>query len=101
MCVLFCVCLSICRPVRLYVFLSVDQPIYLCTHSFPCNSTDPLCTYVQVDVMADLSSALELTLGDLVKEKYKADFFILDQYPLAIRPFYTMPSATNPLFSNR
>ena len=56
---------------------------------------------MQVDTMADLSSALELTLGDLVKEKYKADFFILDQYPLSIRPFYTMPSATNPLFSNR
>lgn len=51
--------------------------------------------------MADLSSSLELTLGELVKEKYKSDFFILDQYPLAIRPFYTMPSAANPLFSNR
>jgi aspartyl/asparaginyl-tRNA synthetase len=83
------------------VFLCVDQRLYLRTHSLPCNSTDPHCTYVQVDEMADLSSALELTLGDLVKEKYKADFFILDQYPLAIRPFYTMPSATNPLFSNR
>jgi aspartyl/asparaginyl-tRNA synthetase len=35
-----------------------------------------------------------------VKEKYNADFFILDQYPSAIRPFYTMPSPTNPLYSN-
>ena len=51
--------------------------------------------------MADLSSALELTLGELVKVKYNADFFILDQYPSAIRPFYTMPSPSNPLFSNR
>jgi aspartyl/asparaginyl-tRNA synthetase len=48
-----------------------------------------------------LSSALELTLGELVKQKYSADFFMLDQYPSAIRPFYTMPSAVNPLYSNR
>ena len=45
----------------------------------------------QVDELADLSSALELTLGELVKQKYKADFYMLDQYPSAIRPFYTMP----------
>ena len=51
--------------------------------------------------MADLSSSLELILGELVKVKYNADFFILDQYPSAIRPFYTMPSPSNPLFSNR
>ncbi|TKA22397.1 Aspartate--tRNA ligase, cytoplasmic, partial [Cryomyces minteri] len=25
--------------------------------------------------------------------KYKTDFYVLDQFPLAIRPFYTMPSA--------
>ena len=55
---------------------------------------------VQVDDMADLSSAIELQLGQLVKEKYQADFFILDQYPSAVRPFYTMLNASNPLFSN-
>ena len=54
----------------------------------------------QVDELADLSSSLELTLGELVKAKYNADFYILDQYPSAIRPFYTMPSPTNPLYSN-
>jgi aspartyl-tRNA synthetase len=54
----------------------------------------------EVDELADLSSALELTLGDLVKAKYGADFYILDQYPSGIRPFYTMPSASNPLYSN-
>jgi len=55
---------------------------------------------IQVDDMADLSSAVELQLGQLVKDKYNADFFILDQYPSAVRPFYTMLNATNPLFSN-
>lgn len=54
-----------------------------------------------MDDLADLSSSIELTLGELVKAKYNADFFILDQYPSAIRPFYTMPSTTNPLYSNR
>jgi aspartyl-tRNA synthetase len=54
-----------------------------------------------VDELGDLSSAIELSLGELVKAKYDADFFILDQYPSAIRPFYTMPSAENPLYSNR
>jgi aspartyl-tRNA synthetase len=54
----------------------------------------------EVDDMSDLSTALELSLGELVKAKYNADFYILDQYPAAIRPFYTMPSQSNPLFSN-
>jgi aspartyl/asparaginyl-tRNA synthetase len=42
------------------------------------------------DEMADLNGATELRLGELVKEKFDTDFFILDQYPSKIRPFYTM-----------
>lgn len=53
-----------------------------------------------IDELGDLSSALELSLGQIVKEKYNADFFILDQYPSAIRPFYTMPNPANPVLSN-
>ena len=60
-----------------------------------------LHSQLQVDELADLSSSLELTLGALVKEKYSTDFFMLDQYPLAVRPFYTMPSPHDPLYSNR
>lgn len=33
-------------------------------------------------------------------QKYGTDFYVLDKYPLAVRPFYTMPSpetASNPL----
>jgi aspartyl-tRNA synthetase len=41
----------------------------------------------------DLSTPQEKRLGALVLEKYGSDFYVLDQYPLAIRPFYTMPSA--------
>lgn len=48
----------------------------------------------------DLSTPNEKLLGKLVREKYKTDFYILDKYPLAVRPFYTMPSAENPRWSN-
>ena len=29
--------------------------------------------------------------------QYGTDFYILDKYPLAVRPFYTMPDPTNPV----
>lgn len=54
----------------------------------------------EVNDMEDLSASLELSLGELVKEKYQADFFAMDQYPSAIRPFYTMPNVTAPQHSN-
>ncbi|KAM6080417.1 aspartate--tRNA ligase, cytoplasmic [Theristicus caerulescens] len=48
----------------------------------------------------DLSTPNEKLLGRLVKEKYDTDFYILDKYPLAVRPFYTMPDPVNPKNSN-
>jgi hypothetical protein len=39
----------------------------------------------EVDEMADLSSSLELNLGELVKTKYDADFYILDQVRVKFR----------------
>eukprot|EP01025_Chloroclados_australasicus_P032334 TRINITY_DN3277_c0_g3_i1.p1 TRINITY_DN3277_c0_g3~~TRINITY_DN3277_c0_g3_i1.p1 ORF type:complete len:595 (-),score=55.18 TRINITY_DN3277_c0_g3_i1:165-1757(-) len=48
----------------------------------------------------DLTTELEKALGQLVKEKYGTEFYILHQYPLCVRPFYTMPSAKNPKLSN-
>jgi len=32
--------------------------------------------------------------------QYDTDFYILDKYPLAVRPFYTMPDPNNPKQSN-
>lgn len=46
------------------------------------------------------STENEKLLGRLVREKYKTDYFILDKFPLAIRPFYTMPDPVNPELSN-
>ncbi|VDL55497.1 unnamed protein product [Hymenolepis diminuta] len=48
----------------------------------------------------DLSTPAEKFLGKLVKEKYGTDFYILDKFPLAIRPFYTMPDPHNNKVSN-
>ncbi len=39
----------------------------------------------------DLSTEMERFLGGLVRDKYKTDFYMLDKFPLEIRPFYTMP----------
>ncbi|KAI1641143.1 hypothetical protein F4809DRAFT_213219 [Biscogniauxia mediterranea] len=38
---------------------------------------------------ADLGTRAEIRLGQLVKEKYKTDYYILDKFPTSARPFYT------------
>jgi aspartyl-tRNA synthetase len=48
-------------------------------------------TEEQQGAFDDLSTVNEKILGDLVLEKYDTDFYIMDKYPLSIRPFYTMP----------
>lgn len=45
----------------------------------------------------DLSTANEKLLGKIILEKYGTDFYILDKFPLAVRPFYTMPDPVNPV----
>lgn len=48
----------------------------------------------------DLSTPMEKLLGRIVKVKYGTDFFMLDKYPLAVRPFYTMPDPNDKRYSN-
>jgi aspartyl-tRNA synthetase len=48
----------------------------------------------------DLDTEKEKALGRIVKEKFKTDFYIMDRYPLSVRPFYTMPCPDNPALSN-
>eukprot|EP00055_Hartaetosiga_balthica_P003257 m.7147 g.7147 ORF g.7147 m.7147 type:complete len:540 (+) comp2717_c0_seq1:1-1620(+) len=48
----------------------------------------------------DIGTPQEKLLGRLVKEKYNTDFYILDKFPLCIRPFYTMPSPEDERYSN-
>uniref|UniRef100_A0A915DBU2 Aspartate--tRNA ligase, cytoplasmic n=1 Tax=Ditylenchus dipsaci TaxID=166011 RepID=A0A915DBU2_9BILA len=52
------------------------------------------------DHQEDLGAPNERFLGDLVRAKYGTDFFVLDKFPLAVRPFYTMPDPNNELYSN-
>ncbi|XP_037440616.1 aspartate--tRNA ligase 2, cytoplasmic-like [Triticum dicoccoides] len=54
----------------------------------------------EIEPMGDLNTEAEKKLGRLVKEKYGTEFFILYQYPLAVRPFYTMPCYDDPAYSN-
>eukprot|EP00736_Rhodelphis_marinus_P001229 Rmarinus@m.29069 len=48
----------------------------------------------------DLSTENERLLGQLVKKEYDTDFYFLDRFPLAVRPFYTMPAPDDPKYSN-
>ena len=48
----------------------------------------------------DLSTAQEKALGAIVKEKYNSDFFMLERFPMDVRPFYTMPCSDDARYSN-
>ncbi|KAJ8614211.1 hypothetical protein CTAYLR_001115 [Chrysophaeum taylorii] len=51
-------------------------------------------------VDGDLSGANERNLGEIVKARFGADLFVVDRYPAALRPFYTMPCPDDPTYSN-
>lgn len=53
-----------------------------------------------LDETADLSTPNEKLLGRLVKAKYDTDFYMLDKFPLSVRPFYTMPDPNDMKWSN-
>ncbi|KAK9266563.1 hypothetical protein L1049_021496 [Liquidambar formosana] len=55
---------------------------------------------VNVDPLGDLNTEAERKLGQLVLEKYGTEFYILHRYPLAVRPFYTMPCYDDQTYSN-
>lgn len=48
----------------------------------------------------DLSTPQEKKLGVLIGKKYETDFYIVDKYPAAVRPFYTMPCPHDKKYSN-
>ncbi|KAJ0967316.1 hypothetical protein J5N97_024233 [Dioscorea zingiberensis] len=55
---------------------------------------------LEVDPFGDLNTESERKLGRLVFDKYGTEFYILHRYPLAVRPFYTMPCPDDPAYSN-
>lgn len=48
----------------------------------------------------DLATRDEIRLGQLVKEKYDTDYYVLDKFPRGARPFYTMPDPDDDKFTN-
>ncbi|KAJ5115262.1 hypothetical protein NUU61_001021 [Penicillium alfredii] len=48
----------------------------------------------------DLATRDEIRLGQLIKEKYGADYYILDKFPRSARPFYTMPDPEDDKLTN-
>ncbi|CAN6277535.1 unnamed protein product [Urochloa humidicola] len=54
---------------------------------------------VHVDPMGDLNTEAEKKLGELVRDKYDTEFYMLCRYPSAVRPFYTMPCPDDPRYS--
>lgn len=54
----------------------------------------------EIDFFEDFSTRTERRLGELVKEQYNTDYYILDKFPASARPFYTMPDPNDPRRSN-
>lgn len=54
----------------------------------------------EVDPLGDINTEMEKKLGEIVKAKFGTDFYIMHRYPLAARPFYTMPCPDDPLYTN-
>lgn len=48
----------------------------------------------------DFNRECERAIAAIVKEKYHVDFFVVRDYPLGVRAFYTKRSDTDPLLSN-
>ncbi|CAI9268769.1 unnamed protein product [Lactuca saligna] len=62
--------------------------------------------YVFVNMFNKLNERCQEDLEAIKKQypftplKYGTEFYILHRYPLAVRPFYTMPCPDNALYSN-
>lgn len=48
----------------------------------------------------DLTTAMEKRLGQIIREKYDTDFYVLDKFPMSVRPFYTKACPEDPKLSN-
>lgn len=82
-------------PVQPFTFL--DPPLVL---TFPDARKMLAEADVQIGPDEDMNTPAEKLLGRLIKAKYDTDFYILDKFPLAVRPFYTMPDPEEPGASN-
>ena len=61
---------------------------------------DGVDTTEQDNFENDLTTAMEKRLGQIIRSKYDTDFYVLDEFPMAVRPFYTKRHPTNKDLSN-
>ncbi|KKY16800.1 putative aspartyl-trna synthetase [Phaeomoniella chlamydospora] len=54
----------------------------------------------QEAMTTDLSTAMEKQLGKIIRAKYDTDFYVLDEFPMSVRPFYTKRHPENKDLSN-
>lgn len=52
------------------------------------------------DEFDDLHTRAEIRLGQLVKERFGTDYYILDKFPTSARPFYALPDEKDPRRTN-
>ncbi len=48
----------------------------------------------------DIGTEQETKLGQIIADKYNIDFYWVDRYPAAVRPFYTMLDPQDQRYSN-
>jgi len=53
--------------------------------------------FLKASLTAYISTENEKRLGRIIKSKYDTDYFIIDKFPMDLRPFYTMPDPNNPV----
>jgi aspartyl/asparaginyl-tRNA synthetase len=66
----------------------------------PISTTSSRLTSIGLFALADRrysSTENEKRLGRIVKAKFNTDYFIIDKFPMALRPFYTMPDPEDPV----
>ncbi|KAG5653060.1 hypothetical protein H0H81_002440 [Sphagnurus paluster] len=54
----------------------------------------------QIGPTDDMNTENEKRLGGLIRAKYDTDYYIIDKFPMEIRPFYTMPDPEDTTVSN-
>uniref|UniRef100_W5LES6 Aspartate--tRNA ligase, cytoplasmic n=1 Tax=Astyanax mexicanus TaxID=7994 RepID=W5LES6_ASTMX len=64
------------------------------------NTHRHLTEFVGLDIEMAFNYHYHEVIDSITDTMYDTDFYVLDKYPLAVRPFYTMPDPSNPKYSN-
>jgi aspartyl-tRNA synthetase len=55
---------------------------------------------ISMGELDDMDTPTERKLGEIIRNKYNVDFYIIDRFPSNIRPFYTQPSKEDPRYAH-